>query len=320
MQLPTLDDLHRATEIVRTVMPATPQYTWPLLNHRAGAELWVKHENHSPVGAFKLRGAAIYMDWLKHSDPSVKGVIAATRGNHGQGVALAAARLGLTSTIVVPHGNSREKNRAMQALGAELLEHGEDFQAALEYATALAETRGLHMIPSFHPLLVRGAGTYALEMLNATPELDAIYVPIGMGSSICGVISVRNALGQKTKIIGVVASDAPAYALSFREHKPISHPSTARLADGLSCRVPAPEALDIILANVDHIVEVTEQETAAAMRAYYEDTHNVAEGASSAALAGLLKERETLRGQRIGVVLTGGNIDRELFLEFLQRA
>jgi threonine dehydratase len=320
MQLPTIDDLQRATAVVRTVMPPTPQYSWPLLNHRAGAEVWVKHENHSPVGAFKLRGAAVYMDWLKHSSPPVEGVIAATRGNHGQGVALAAARLGLKSTIVVPHGNSREKNRAMQALGAELVEQGEDFQAALEHATALAETRGLQLIPSFHPLLVHGTGTYALEMLSAAPTLDAVYVPIGLGSSICGVIAVRNALGLKTKVIGVVAAESPAYAISFREGKPVSRPALARLADGLACRVPVPEALEIILAHVDHIVEVTEQETAAAMAAYYEDTHNVAEGAAAAALAGLLKEREMLGGKRIGVVLTGGNIDRELFLQALQTA
>lgn len=320
MQLPTLGDLHHATEVVRAVMPPTPQYSWPLLNQRVGTEVWVKHENHSPVGAFKLRGAAVYMDWLKRSGPSVKGVVAATRGNHGQGVALAAARIGLKSTIVVPHGNSREKNRAMQALGAELIEHGDDFQAALEHATALAETNGLHMIPSFHPLLVHGTGTYALEMFNTMPELDAIYVPIGLGSSICGVVSVRNALGLKTKVIGVVAAESPSYAISFREGKPVSHAALARLADGLACRVPVAEALEIILANVDHIVEATEQETAAAMSAYYEDTHNIAEGAASAALAGLLKERETLHGKRIGIVLTGGNIDRELFLGALQIA
>jgi len=317
MQLPTLDDLQRATEVVRTVMPPTPQYTWPLLNHRAGTEVWVKHENHSPVGAFKLRGATVYMDSLRNSGSSVKGVIAATRGNHGQGVALAATRLGLTVTIVVPHGNSREKNRAMRALGAELIEHGEDFQAALEHATALAETRGLHMIPSFHPLLVHGTGTYALEMFNTTPELDVVYIPIGLGSSICGVIAVRNALGLKTKVVGVVASDAPAYALSFRERKPISHASTARLADGLSCRVPVPEALDIILANVDHIVEVTEQETAAAMRAYYEDTHQLTEGAGAASLAALMQERDRLAGKRVGLILSGGNIDRPVYLRLL---
>src|ERR1700761_9141723 len=206
MQLPTLDDLQRATEVVRTVMPPTPQYTWPLLNHRAGTEVWVKHENHSPVGAFKLRGATVYMDSLRHSGSSVKGVIAATRGNHGQGVALAAARLGLTATIVVPHGNSREKNRAMQALGAELIEHGEDFQAANEYATELAKERGAHKVASFHRLLVEGTGTYALELFQSTPALDTVYVPIGLGSSICGVVAAREALGLKTKIVGVAGS------------------------------------------------------------------------------------------------------------------
>jgi threonine dehydratase len=317
MQLPSLEDLDRATQIVRTVLPPTPQYTWPLLNQRSGVEVWVKHENHSPVGAFKLRGAMVYMEWLKNSGVAVTGVIAATRGNHGQGVALAAARLGLRSVIVVPHGNSREKNRAMQALGAELIEHGEDFQAALEHAGLLAAERGLHMIPSFHPFLVHGTGTYALEMLAAVGALDAIYVPIGLGSSICGVIAVRNALGLKTRVVGVVAAAAPAYALSFRAGKAISHAAESRFADGLSCRTPVPEALEVIRANVDHVVEVTEQEIAAAMRAYYEDTHNIAEGAAAAALAGLLRERETLQGKRAGVVLTGGNVDREVFLEAL---
>jgi threonine dehydratase len=320
MQLPTLEEIQSATQIVRAVMPPTPQYTWPLLNARAGAEVWVKHENHSPVGAFKLRGATVYMDWLKKSQPSVMGVIAATRGNHGQGVARAASRLGLKPTIVVPHGNSREKNRAMQSQGAELIEHSDDFQAALEYATELAKTRGLHMIPSFHPLLVHGTGTYAFEMFSAAPELDAVYVPIGLGSSICGVISVRNALGLRTKIVGVVAKDAPAYAISFREKQAVSAAANTRLADGLACRVPVPEALEVIFANVDHMVEVSEEEIAAGMRAYYEDTHNVAEGAAGAGLAGVLKEREALRGLRVGVVLTGGNVDRELFLDALKTA
>jgi len=320
MQTPTIAEIERATELVRTVMPPTPQYTWPLLNKRAGAEVWVKHENHSPVGAFKLRGAMLYMDWLKQNHPAVVGVIAATRGNHGQGVALAATRLGLTSIIVVPHGNSREKNQAMQSLGGELIEHGDDFQAALEYARELAESRGLHMIPSFHPLLVLGTATYAYELFSTAPALDAVYVPIGMGSSICGVVSVRNALGAKTKIIGVVAEAAPAYALSFREKQPVSHAANSRLADGLSCRVPVPEALDLILANVDHIVTVSEEEIAAAMRVYYQDTHNIAEGAAAAGLAGLLKEREALRDKRAGVVLTGGNVDREIFLSALSQA
>ena len=318
MLLPLLDDVQRATELVRTVMPPTPQYTWPLLNARTGAEVWVKHENHSPVGAFKLRGAVVYMDWLKRSQPSVTGVIAATRGNHGQGVALAATRLGLTPVIVVPHGNSREKNRAMQALGAELIEEGDDFQAALEYAMQLAKTRGLHPVPSFHPLLVHGTATYAFEFLNAAPQLDAVYVPIGLGSSICGMISVRNALGLRTRIVGVVAQDAPAYAISFREKKAVPAAANSQFADGLACRVPVPEALEAIFANVDHIVEVSEKEIAAAMRAYYEDTHNVAEGAAGAGLAAVLKERASLHRGRVGVVFTGGNVDRERFIDALK--
>lgn len=317
MSLPTLDDLHRATQIVREVMPPTPQYTWPLLNARAGAEVWVKHENHSPVGAFKLRGAMVYLNSVKTSDPSIHGVVAATRGNHGQGVALAAMRLGLSATIVVPHGNSREKNRAMQALGAELIEHGEDFQSALEHATALAASRHLHLVPSFHPLLVHGTGTYALEFFTAAPPLDAVYVPIGMGSSICGVAAARNLLNLHTKIIGVVAAASPSYALSFKAREVVAHAAETRLADGLACRVPASEALKIICANVDHIVEVSETEIASAMRAYYEDTHNIAEGAAAAALAGLLQEHDHLRGKRAGVVLTGGNVDRETFTSAL---
>src|ERR1700722_6608539 len=199
MQLPTLEEIQNATQVVRNAMPPTPQYTWPLLNARAGAEVCIKHENHSPVGAFKLRGSAVYMDWLKKSQPAVTGVIAATRGNHGQGVTMAASRLGLRSVIVVPHGNSREKNLAMQSQGAELIEHGDDFQAALDHAITLAETRGLHLVPSFHPLLVHGTCTYAIEFLEGVPALDSVYVPIGLGSSICGVIAVRNALGLKTK-------------------------------------------------------------------------------------------------------------------------
>ncbi|HEX3435470.1 MAG TPA: threonine dehydratase [Pseudacidobacterium sp.] len=321
MLLPTLDEIRLATQTVRAVMPPTPQYSWPLLNARAGAEVWVKHENHSPVGAFKLRGATIYMDWLTKNQPSVSGVIAATRGNHGQGVALAATRAGLKSTIVVPHGNSTSKNRAMQALGATLIEHGDTFQDAFEHAAVfLAESQKLHLVPSFHPLLVHGTATFAYEMLSAVPELDAMYVPIGLGSSICGVVSVRNLLGLKTKIIGVVAADAPAYARSFEAKKAVPCTTKTRLADGLACTMPIPEALDVIFANIDHVVEVTEQEIASAMRALYEDTHNIAEGAAAAALAGLLKERDLLAGRWVGFVLTGGNVDQEIFVEALRSA
>jgi threonine dehydratase len=317
MDLPGLDELRRATELVRTVMPATPTYTWPLLNVRCGAEVWVKHENHSPVGAFKLRGATVYMDWLAHQHPKLTGVIAATRGNHGQGVALAARRRGWTATIVVPYGNSREKNRAMQAQGAELIEHGDDFQAANEYATELAAQRGLHKVASFDRLLVVGTGTYALEMFESAPELDTVFVPVGLGSSICGVIAARAALGLKTKIVGVVAKASPSYALSFAARKVVPHGAGTKIADGLACRIPVEEALEVILKHVDHFVEVSEDEIRSAMRAVYEDTHNVAEGAGAASIAAVLKERDGVAGKRVGAVLTGGNVDRELFLEAL---
>jgi len=307
-------------ELVRTVMPATPTFSWPLLNARAGAEIWVKHENHSPVGAFKLRGAMVYIDWLAHSYPEMTGVVAATRGNHGQGVALAAKRRGWTATIVVPHGNSREKNRAMRALGAELVEHGEDFQAANEYATELAKERGGHKVASFDRLLVVGTGTYALEMLTAAPELDAVYVPVGMGSSICGVTAAREALGLKTRIVGVVAKASPAYALSFTAGKVIAHEAGTKIADGLACRLPVEEALAVMLKHVDHIVEVSEEEIAAAMRVIYEDTHNIAEGAGAAAVAAVLQERNQVQAKRVGVVLTGGNVDREVFVGALGAA
>ena len=317
MDLPGLDELRRATELVRTVMPATPTYTWPLLNARCGAEVWVKHENHSPVGAFKLRGATVYMDWLARQHPKLTGVIAATRGNHGQGVALAARRRGWTATIVVPYGNSREKNRAMQAQGAELIEHGDDFQAANEFATELAAQRGLHKVASFDRLLVVGTGTYALEMFESAPELDTVFVPVGLGSSICGVIAARAALGRKTKIVGVVAEASPSYALSFAARKVVPHGAGTKIADGLACRIPVEEALEVILKHVDHFVEVSEDEIRSAMRAVYEDTHNVAEGAGAASIAAVLKERDGVAGKRVGAVLTGGNVDRELFLEAL---
>lgn len=298
-------------------MPPTPQYTWPLLNARAGAEIWVKHENHSPVGAFKLRGALVYMDWLARAHPEVTTVIAATRGNHGQAVAFAAARRGLNTIIVVPFGNSREKNRAMRALGAELMEHGNDFQAAFEFAEGLAAERGYHRVPSFHELLVHGTGTYALEFLRAAPALESVYVPIGLGSSICGMLAARAALGLNTRVIGVVAEKSPSYALSFEVKTPVRHPAETLLGDGLACAVPDPGALAWILEGVDRVVQVSEEEIAAAMAVFFRDTHNVAEGAGAAALAGALKERSLIAGNRIGVVLTGGNVDSDVFARVL---
>ena len=320
MDLPGLDEIRRATELVRTVMPPTPTYSWPLLNARCGAEVWIKHENHSPVGAFKLRGAMVYMDWLAREQPNLTGVVAATRGNHGQGVALAAKRRGWTATIAVPHGNSREKNRAMRALGAELVEHGDDFQAANEYAAELAGERGVHKVASFARQLVVGTGTYALEMFQAAPELDTIFVPVGLGSSICGVTAVRNAFGLKTRIVGVVAEGSPSYALSFAAGKVIPHEAATKIADGLACRLPVAEALEVMLKNVDRFVEVSEDEIGSAMRAVYEDTHNIAEGAAAASIAAVLKEREKIAGKRVGAVLTGGNVDREVFLKALDSA
>lgn len=319
MELPSLESLTRATEIVGAAMRPTAEYTWPLLNARAGVEVWVKHENHSLVGAFKIRGALVYMHWLAQTQPDAGGVVTATRGNYGQAIAFAANRYGLKAVIVVPFGNSREKNRAMRALGAELIEHGDDFQAASDFADHLAPERGYHRAPSFHELLVRGTGTYALEFLRNTPELDTVYVPIGLGSSICGMMAARAALHLKTRIVGVVAAGSPAYSISFQERKPVSHPSETLFADGLACRVPHPQALRLILNGVERIVQVTDDEIAAAMLALFEDTHNVAEGAGAAAFAGLMQERERLRGKRAGIVLSGGNVDSDVFASVLTK-
>jgi threonine dehydratase len=310
-----LANLEAATDLVRRVVPPTPQYCWPLLSRRVGTETWVKHENHSPIGAFKIRGGLVYLDDLRRSRPEIAGVITATRGNHGQSIAYAASRLGLKATIVVPHGNSVEKNRAMAAFGATLVEVGHDFQAAYEYAIAAAERDGLHLVPTFHPLLMRGVATYALELFRAVAALDTVYVPIGQGSGICGMIAAREALGLKTEIVGVVAENAPSYALSFAAGKPVSTNSADTLADGLACRVPDPAALAIILKSAARIVTVSEAEIRQAMRALFADTHNVAEGA--AALAAALKERDRRSGKRIAVVQSGGNIDRALFAEVL---
>ena len=320
MQIPAMDEIRRAQTLVRNVMPVTPTYSWPLLNARAGAEVWLKHENHSPVGAFKLRTATVYLDWLRREHPEIRGVVAATRGNYGQGVAAAARNLGWGATIVVPFGNSKEKNRAMRALGAELVEWGEDFQAANEYATELAGARGLHKVPSFAPLLAAGTAAYALEMLEAAPELERVYVPVGMGSSICGFVAAREALGLKTKIVGVTARAAPATALSFAAGRVVPHAVAPTLADGLACRLPDEAALGVMLKYVERIVEVDEEEMAAAMRAIFEDTHNVAEGAGAAAVAAVLQERDAVAGKRAGAVITGGNVDREVFAKVLGEA
>ena len=317
MVLPDLKTLEAAAQLVHRVIPPTPQICWPLVCQRAEAEVWVKHENHTVVGAFKVRGGLVYMEALKQREPRVAGVIAATRGNHGQSVAFAAKRAGLRSVIVVPHGNSREKNRAMRALGAELIECGSDFQEAFEHAARLAEAERLHFVPSFEAALVAGVASYALELFSAVANLDTVYVPIGMGSGICGVIAVREALGLRTEVVGVVASGAPAYALSYAAGRPVATASALTIADGIACRVPDPEALEIIGKGASRVATVTDDEIRAAMRHLFSDTHNAAEGAGAAALAALLKERDRMRGRRVALILSGGNVDREVFAETL---
>lgn len=308
-----LDELHQAEAVVRAAMPPTPQLAWPLLARRTGAEVWVKHENHTPTGAFKVRGGLVYVDRQRRERPGAAGLISATRGNHGQSLAYAGRRHGVPVTILVPRGNSVEKNAAMRALGAELVEHGEDFQAAREEAQRRAQARGLEMVPAFHPDLVLGVATYALELLTAVPDLDTLYVPIGQGSGVCGCVAVRDLLNRRTEIVGVQSTAAPAFALSFAAGRVVTTETCDTRADGMATRVPDPEALAIILKGVARIVQVTDAEVAAAIRAYWTDTHNLAEGAGAAPLAALLQERERMRERRVAVILCGGNIDLELF-------
>jgi threonine dehydratase len=313
----TLADLEAAADIVGQHMPPTPQHRWPLLARRAGCDVFVKHENHSPIGAFKVRGGIVYMDELQRSGTRINGVITATRGNHGQSVARAASAVGLKSVILVPRGNSVEKNAAMQAFGAELIEHGADFDEAKDEAFRLAETRNLHIVPPFHAALVKGVATAGREMLSALPDLDTVYVPIGMGSGVCGMIMARDLLGLKTEVVGVVAANAPCIALSLEAGKPVATNSAATFADGMACRVPDTASLAMIAKGAARVVTVSEDEIADAMRAYYEDTHNLAEGAGAAAFAALMKERGKMAGRRVGVVLSGGNVDRAMFAEVL---
>ena len=319
MPTATKSELEAASAVVYAHMRPTAHISWPLLSRRTGAEVWVKHENQTPIGAFKIRGGLVYMDALRRERPDVPGVISATRGNHGQSIALAAALKGLAATIVVPHGNNPEKNAAMRAFGAELVEHGHDFQAAREYADGRASDDGLHMIPPFHSWLMTGVGTYALEFLAAVPDLDAVYVPIGQGSGICGLISARDALGLTTEIVGVVAENAACYALSFERRAPVSTNSADTLADGMACRVPDEEALDIILAGAARVLTVSEDEILEAIGHYFTDTHNLAEGAGAAPLAALLDEREQMAGRKVGLILSGANADTALFRRVLER-
>ena len=316
-RLPTIDEIDAAAPIVYRTMPPTPQYRWPLLEERAGCTVWVKHENHTPIGSFKLRGALVAVDRLLRENPAVTGVIAATRGNYGQSVAYAARAAGISATVVVPRGNAREKNAAMRAFGARLVEHGRDFDEALAHARQLAVRDGLRLLPSFSLDLVPGTASYGAELFRAVPDLDAVYVPIGLGSGICGVMAARDALSPATAVIGVVSAALPAYRLSFAAGAPRRTEAGRTLADGMAVRSPDPTALALILAGAARVAAVSEAELRAAMRACYTDTHNVAEGAGAAPLAALLQERTLMRGRRVALALSGGNVDRELFAKVL---
>jgi threonine dehydratase len=312
-----MTELERATTLVRRVMPPTAQYAWPKLSKRAGCTVWVKHENHTPTGAFKVRGGLVYLDRLLRMDPKSPGVISATRGNHGQSIAFAAARNGISATIYVPHNNSRDQNSAIAAFGAHVVEFGKDFDEAKHEAFRMAAAEGLHFVPSFHRDLVTGVATYALELLRAVSDLDAVYVGVGMGSGISGLITVRDLLGLRTEIVAVGAAKAPATALSFAAGRPISAPSAQTFADGLATREPHTEAIATICRGAARMVEVTEDEIAEAMRIYFDDTHQVVEGAGAAPLAALLQERDRMVNRNVGVVLSGGNIERARFLQVL---
>lgn len=316
----TRAELDAARATVRAFVPPTPQYAWPLLRERLGLTVWVKHENHTPAGAFKVRGGMTYFEQLVRSQPRVAGVISATRGNHGQSVGWAARRHGLSATIVVPHGNSVEKNAAMRALGVTLVEHGDDFQAAREHAIALAQSRSLHMVPSFHPDLVRGVATYWMEFFDSFAQGEApetVYVPIGQGSGFCAAAAARAATGVRSKLVGVVSAHATTFLDSWRAGHVVEAPVSTALADGMACRIADPEALAIVRSEAEDVVAVTDEEVADAMRILFVDTHNVAEGAGAAGLAAAIQQRGRHAGRAVGFALTGGNVDSDMFARVL---
>jgi threonine dehydratase len=314
----SISDFQSASSLIYKHLSPTPQLLWPLLSERCGCEVWTKHENHLPTGSFKVRGGIWYIDQLINSAGEVPGVVAATRGNHGQSVAFSAQKNGIKAQVVIPFNNSHEKNRAMRGYGAELIEHGEDFNVALEYAKALADKNGLHLFPSFHPLLVQGVGTYSLEFLQAVPAIHTVYVPIGLGSGICGMIAARNALNLKTEIVGVVSEKAPAYALSYKNKQLEETASCDTMADGLAVRIPNALALESILQGVARVVTVSDEQIIEAIQIYYADTHNIAEGAGASPLAALLKERARMKGKKTGLVLSGGNLNHNLMIRALR--
>ena len=307
--LPDLPAIEAAARVVYREFQATPQYRWGLSSQRLGTDCWIKHENHTPVGAFKIRGGLTYFEALKRGHALPTEVVSATRGNHGQSIGWAARAHGVACTIVVPRGNSLEKNAAMRALGVTLIDHGEDFQESREFAMRLATERGAHMVPSFHADLLSGVSTYWWEFMLAVPQLDVVYVPIGQGSGACSAIAAKLALGRSLRIVGVVSAHATTYADSLAAGRVVEAPVSTQLADGMACRIADPAALDILLPHLDHIVKVSDAEVAQAMRDLYADTHNIAEGAGAASFAAAMQERAQLKGQVVGTTLCGSNVD-----------
>jgi threonine dehydratase len=317
LQLPNLPDIEAAARVVYQSFQATPQYRWGTLSQRLGTDCWVKHENHTPVGAFKIRGGLTYFDQLRQRGELPREVISATRGNHGQSMGWAARAHGVACRIVVPLGNSAEKNAAMRALGVQLIEHGEDFQAAREHAMQLAAETGAHMVPSYHQDLLLGVSTYWWELFKAVPQLDVVYVPIGQGSGACSAIAAKLALGHPARIVGVVSAHATTYADSITAGRVVEAPVTTELADGMACRVADAEALAVMIPHLERIVKVSDAEVAKAMRMLFADTHNVAEGAGAASFAAAWQERERLKGKVVGTTLCGGNVDSSTFAKVL---
>ena len=318
LQLPHLHDIEAAAQVVYRSFQATPQYRWGTLSQRLGADCWVKHENHTPVGAFKIRGGLTFFEALKARGDLPGSVVSATRGNHGQSIGWAARANGVACSIVVPRGNSLEKNAAMRALGVNLIEHGDDFQAAREHAMRLAAERGAHMVPSYHKDLLRGVSTYWWEFFKAVPQLDVVYVPIGQGSGACSAIAAKLALGHTARIVGVVSAHATTYADSIAAGRVVEAPVTTALADGMACRVADPAALEVLIPHLDHVVQVTDDEVAQAMRTLFADTHNVAEGAGAASFAAAWQERDHNQGKVVGTTLCGGNVDSATFAKVLE--
>ncbi len=317
MTLFSMQDLEQSAELVYQHMSATAQYSWPLINKEVGAEVWVKHENHTPAGAFKVRGGITFIDWLSKAHPDVKGIVTATRGNHGQSQARAAVAAGLTATIVVPEGNSKEKNAAMEAFGAKLIIEGADFDVARGKADEIAVNEKLYPVAPFHSHLVMGVSTYALELFSSVPDIDTVYVPVGCGSGICGLITARDLLGLSTKIVGVVSTEAQAVKLSYDSGIITQTESANTFADGMAVRAVIPEAYAVYSEGAQRIVAVTDDAVAQAIRLYYKHTHNLAEGAGAAPLAALMQEKAAMRGKKVAVILCGGNIDTDIFVSVM---